>query len=124
LGTGFPSLVLTTVGAKSVTPRHTPVAYFPDDADSWLIVASAAGAAKNPDCYYNLAAHPDNDFRLPWTNSWGPVNRRRPRDRPGWKRSNALEPGVAAATRIEATTAKIGPAKVEAATRVVIAPKG
>jgi deazaflavin-dependent oxidoreductase (nitroreductase family) len=57
---GFPSLVLTTVGAKSGTPRHTPVAYFPDGADSWLIVASAAGAAKNPDWYYNLRAHPDN----------------------------------------------------------------
>jgi deazaflavin-dependent oxidoreductase (nitroreductase family) len=57
---GFPSLVLTTVGAKSGIPRHTPVAYFPDGADSWLIVASAAGAAKNPDWYYNLRAHPDN----------------------------------------------------------------
>ena len=56
---GFPSLVLTTVGAKSGTPRHTPVAYFPDGADSWLIVASANGAAKNPAWYYNLAAHPE-----------------------------------------------------------------
>ena len=46
---GFPSLVLTTVGAKSGTPRHTPVADFPDGADSRPIVASAAGAAKNPD---------------------------------------------------------------------------
>ena len=55
---GFPSLVLTTVGAKSGAPRHTPVAYFPDGPDSWLIVASAAGAAKNPDWYYNLRAHP------------------------------------------------------------------
>ncbi|PRC59029.1 nitroreductase family deazaflavin-dependent oxidoreductase, partial [Mycobacterium sp. ITM-2017-0098] len=25
----------------------------------WLIVASAAGAKKNPAWYYNLAAHPD-----------------------------------------------------------------
>ena len=57
---GFPSLVLTTVGAKSGAPRHTPVAYFPDGPDSWLIVASAAGAAKNPDWYYNLRAHPDD----------------------------------------------------------------
>ena len=57
---GMQALVLTTVGAKSGTPRHTPVAYFPDGAHSWLIVASAAGAAKNPDWYYNLRAHPDN----------------------------------------------------------------
>ncbi len=56
---GVPALVLTSVGAKSGTPRHTPVAYFPDGADSWLIVASANGAAKNPAWYYNLAAHPD-----------------------------------------------------------------
>ena len=56
---GFPSLVLSTVGAKSGAPRHTPVAYFPDGSDSWLICASAAGAAKNPDWYYNLRAHPD-----------------------------------------------------------------
>lgn len=45
---GMPALVLSTVGATSGTPRHTPVAYFPDGADSWLIVASANGAAKNP----------------------------------------------------------------------------
>jgi len=56
---GMQALVLTTGGAKSGTPRHTPVAYFPDGADSWLIVASANGAAKNPAWYYNLAAHPD-----------------------------------------------------------------
>ena len=56
---GMQALVLTTVGAKSGTPRHTPVAYFPDGADSWLIVASANGAPKNPAWYYNLAAHPD-----------------------------------------------------------------
>ena len=56
---GMQALVLSTVGAKSGTPRHTPVAYFPDGANSWLIVASANGAAKNPAWYYNLAAHPD-----------------------------------------------------------------
>src|SRR3984957_7539388 len=56
---GMQALVLTTVGAKSGTLRHTPVAYFPDGADGWLIVASANGAAKNPAWYYNLAGHPD-----------------------------------------------------------------
>ncbi len=56
---GMQALVLSTVGAKSGTPRHTPVAYFPDGADSWLIVASANGAAKNPAWYSNRAAHPD-----------------------------------------------------------------
>jgi deazaflavin-dependent oxidoreductase (nitroreductase family) len=57
---GFDALVLTTVGAKSGAERTNPVGWFPaGDDDSWLIVASAAGAPKNPAWYYNLAAHRD-----------------------------------------------------------------
>jgi deazaflavin-dependent oxidoreductase (nitroreductase family) len=57
---GFDALVLTTIGAKSGAERTSPVGWFPTgDDDSWLIVASAAGAPKNPAWYYNLAAHPD-----------------------------------------------------------------
>nr|WP_062341706.1 nitroreductase/quinone reductase family protein [Herbidospora sakaeratensis] len=56
---GFNALVLTTVGRKSGQPRTTPVGWFPGPDGSWLIVASAAGAAGNPAWYYNLAAHPD-----------------------------------------------------------------
>lgn len=53
------ALVLTTIGAKSGAERTTPVGWFPGEDDSWLIVASAAGAAKNPAWYHNIAAHPD-----------------------------------------------------------------
>jgi len=53
------ALVLTTVGRKSGVERSTPVGWFPGDDGSWLIVASAAGAPKNPAWYYNIAAHPD-----------------------------------------------------------------
>lgn len=57
---GFNALVLTTVGARSGVERTTPLGWFPTgDDDSWLVVASAAGAPKNPAWYYNLAAHPD-----------------------------------------------------------------
>jgi deazaflavin-dependent oxidoreductase (nitroreductase family) len=56
---GFDALVLTTVGRKSGLERATPVGWFAGKDGSWLIVASAAGAAKNPDWYHNLAAHPD-----------------------------------------------------------------
>lgn len=56
---GMDALVLTTVGAKTGQPRSSPLAYFADDPNSWLIVASAAGAPRNPAWYYNLAAHPD-----------------------------------------------------------------
>jgi deazaflavin-dependent oxidoreductase (nitroreductase family) len=58
----LPSLVLTTVGSKSGQERKTPLAYFPADGGGWLIVASFAGAAKNPSWYYNLGAHPDQVF--------------------------------------------------------------
>jgi deazaflavin-dependent oxidoreductase (nitroreductase family) len=52
-------LYLTTIGARTGERRLTPVAYFPDGDDAWLIVASLGGAARNPDWYHNIAAHPD-----------------------------------------------------------------
>src|SRR6516165_7630070 len=55
----FNALVLTTVGRKTGAERTTPVGWFPGPDGSWLIVASAAGAAGNPAWYYNIAAHPD-----------------------------------------------------------------
>jgi deazaflavin-dependent oxidoreductase (nitroreductase family) len=57
-GLGFNALILTTVGAKSGAERTNPVGWFPGNNGSWLIVASAAGAARNPAWYYNIAAHP------------------------------------------------------------------
>jgi deazaflavin-dependent oxidoreductase (nitroreductase family) len=56
---GFNALILTTVGRRSGLPRETPVGWFPATDGGWLIVASAAGAARNPAWYHNLAAHPD-----------------------------------------------------------------
>jgi deazaflavin-dependent oxidoreductase (nitroreductase family) len=56
---GFNALVLTTIGRKSGVERQTPVGWFPGKDGSWLIVASAVGAARNPAWYFNLAAHPD-----------------------------------------------------------------
>jgi deazaflavin-dependent oxidoreductase (nitroreductase family) len=51
--------LLATIGRTSGVERQTPVGWFPDQDGSWLIVASAAGAARNPAWYHNLAAHPD-----------------------------------------------------------------
>ena len=56
---GFNALILTTIGAKSGAKRTNPVGWFPGQDGSWLIVASAAGAARNPAWYHNIAAHPD-----------------------------------------------------------------
>jgi deazaflavin-dependent oxidoreductase (nitroreductase family) len=60
---GTDGLILTTVGAKTGQHRSTPVVHFPGPDDSWLIVASAAGARDNPAWYYNLKAHPE-DVRI------------------------------------------------------------
>lgn len=56
---GFKALILTTVGARTGAERTNPVGWFPGPDDSWLIVASAAGAPHNPAWYHNIAAHPD-----------------------------------------------------------------
>ena len=75
---GRPLLLLTTVGAKTGQRRQSTLGYFPDitgvtggsgitgraDGDgstntSWLVVASAAGSAKHPAWYVNLAKNSD-----------------------------------------------------------------
>ncbi|MBO0883330.1 MAG: nitroreductase family deazaflavin-dependent oxidoreductase [Mycobacterium sp.] len=56
---GFNALILTTIGRKSGVERTNPVGWFPGKDGSWVIVASANGAAGNPAWYYNIAAHPD-----------------------------------------------------------------
>ena len=58
-GSSSEMLVLTTVGRKSGAVRETPVRWFPGGDGTWLIVASANGAAANPGWYYNLAAKPE-----------------------------------------------------------------
>ena len=40
--------------------RKGPLGWFPGADGSWLVVAAAAGAPKNPAWYYNLKAHPDD----------------------------------------------------------------
>lgn len=60
---GRPLLLLTTIGAKTGKRRQTPLGWFDDDpprADTWLIVASAVGAASHPGWYINLARRPDD----------------------------------------------------------------
>lgn len=51
-------LLLTTTGARSGQPHTVPVGYLPDGGDRILIIASAAGAPRNPHWYDNLVANP------------------------------------------------------------------
>jgi deazaflavin-dependent oxidoreductase (nitroreductase family) len=53
---GAPLLLLTSTGAKSGTPRTTPLMYLPD-GERIVIFASKAGAPTNPAWYHNLVAN-------------------------------------------------------------------
>ncbi len=55
---GMDVLVLNTVGRRSGEPRETPLAWFPDGENAWLVVASGGGS-QHPDWHANLTAHPD-----------------------------------------------------------------
>jgi deazaflavin-dependent oxidoreductase (nitroreductase family) len=53
-----PTLILTTIGAKSGKTRDAHLTSFPD-GDGWLVVGSKGGSATHPAWYINMAGHPD-----------------------------------------------------------------
>jgi deazaflavin-dependent oxidoreductase (nitroreductase family) len=55
---GVPSVILETTGAKSGVPRQAIVGHVAYGPDTWLIIASAAGAARHPQWLFNLAKDP------------------------------------------------------------------
>ncbi|MFG6200105.1 nitroreductase family deazaflavin-dependent oxidoreductase [Nonomuraea sp. JJY05] len=55
---GMDVLILNTVGCRSGQPRESPLAWFADGEESWLIVASGGGS-RHPDWHANLMAHPE-----------------------------------------------------------------
>jgi deazaflavin-dependent oxidoreductase (nitroreductase family) len=59
---GRPLLQLETIGAKTGARRFTNLGTFEDPgrAGAWLVVASAAGAARHPAWYFNLARRPND----------------------------------------------------------------
>ena len=59
---GQPVGLLEHVGAKSGSPRETPLLYL-TDGDRVVLVASKAGAARHPAWYHNVKANPDVNFR-------------------------------------------------------------
>ncbi|WP_043646404.1 nitroreductase family deazaflavin-dependent oxidoreductase [Nocardia thailandica] len=64
---GMDVLILHTVGRRTGQPRVTPVTWFPDGEDAWLLVASGGGAG-DPDWHRNLMAGPANaTIELPGT---------------------------------------------------------
>ncbi|MCU1492465.1 MAG: deazaflavin-dependent nitroreductase family protein [Acidimicrobiaceae bacterium] len=55
---GRPVVILTTIGAQSGQIRKTPVIRI-EHSVTYVAVASAAGAPRNPSWCHNLVAHPD-----------------------------------------------------------------
>ena len=51
-------IIVTHTGAKSGKSYTTPLVYT-KDGDRYVIIASKAGAPKNPSWYHNLVAHPE-----------------------------------------------------------------
>ncbi|WP_255685209.1 nitroreductase family deazaflavin-dependent oxidoreductase [Actinocorallia sp. API 0066] len=55
---GMDVLILNTVGRRSEEARETPLAWFADEGDARLVVASGGGS-RHPDWHANLMAHPE-----------------------------------------------------------------
>jgi F420H(2)-dependent quinone reductase len=92
---GRPVVILTTVGAKSGRIRKNPVMRVERDG-VYIAIASAAGAARDPQWYHNLVAHPEAQLQD------GPVVRRvRVREVSGaeksawWQLADSLNPNYA-----------------------------
>src|SRR5580704_5383239 len=60
---GAPMIIITHKGAKSGKNYTTPLVYT-KDGDRCVIIASYAGAPKNPSWYHNLIAHPEVEVEI------------------------------------------------------------
>ena len=94
---GMDLLILHTLGCRSGEARETPVTWFADGEDAWLIVASGGGR-RHPDWYLNLMAHPDRASIEFHGDEKVPVSPRRldgaDRDK-AWQRIAAAQPRYA-----------------------------
>ncbi|MCX6396887.1 MAG: nitroreductase family deazaflavin-dependent oxidoreductase [Propionibacteriales bacterium] len=62
LDTGYPIVVITSLGAKSGNLRKNPVMRVERDG-KYVAVASKGGADEQPEWYYNFVAHPLVDLQ-------------------------------------------------------------
>ena len=59
---GLPVVILTTIGARSGSPRKTPIMRVERDG-IYAAIAANAGGPRNPQWYYNLLAHPQAELQ-------------------------------------------------------------
>jgi deazaflavin-dependent oxidoreductase (nitroreductase family) len=93
---GRPLLVLETIGAKSGQRRSTVLGWFPDTTDdSWLVVASYAGAARHPAWFLNMAKNPDRVWVKLGQRRFSvqPESLKGPDRAQAWQRVISLSPG-------------------------------
>ncbi|MEU8138862.1 nitroreductase family deazaflavin-dependent oxidoreductase [Streptodolium elevatio] len=94
---GMDVLLLHTTGRHSGERRETPVAWFPDGDDAWLVVASGGGS-RHPDWHANLLAHPDQaSVEMPGRSA-APVTPRRltgDEREQAWQRIATAQPRIA-----------------------------
>jgi deazaflavin-dependent oxidoreductase (nitroreductase family) len=60
--TGYPVVVITSVGAKSGKLRKNPVMRVERDG-KYVAIASMGGAPENPEWYHNFVTHPEVDLQ-------------------------------------------------------------
>ncbi len=60
--TGYPIVVITSVGAKSGNLRKNPVMRVERDG-TYVAIASKGGAPDHPEWYYNFVAHPEVELQ-------------------------------------------------------------
>ena len=56
---GFPTVLLTTVGARTGNEHTHVLGGFAEGGDRWLVVASKGGSATHPHWFINLCKNPD-----------------------------------------------------------------
>ena len=92
---GFPTVLLTTIGARTGTEHTHVLGGFDDGPDAWLVVASKSGSSTHPQWFINLAKNADR--------VWLEAGNRRLRVRPtllkGKERDDALAKIAAIAPR-------------------------
>ncbi len=59
----WPCLLLTTKGAKTGSPRTTPLVYI-EDGDNLVLIASKGGNPSHPSWYINLRTNPEVEVFL------------------------------------------------------------
>jgi deazaflavin-dependent oxidoreductase (nitroreductase family) len=88
-------LLLTTRGARTGAAHTTPVAYVRDD-DRLVVIASAAGAPRNPAWFHNLRANPDVTVEVGTSKFQATASEALPTERDTlWNRMVEVMPGFA-----------------------------